>query len=103
MITIISLTKPIKAHNAEVTSLEFREPNGDDIMECGMPFSFSQDKRTFVDAKATGELISRLAGIPLSSVKMLCPRDFMAAFAMVSSFFGDSETTQMKSSGATTD
>lgn len=92
------LSNPINAHDEEVTELLFREPNGGDIIAIGMPMTFVSkpgggDTTVKVDGAAMGEYISRLAGIPLSSVKMLSAADTMGAVGLVMDFFGDTEAT----------
>jgi hypothetical protein len=95
----LPLSKPITAHGEEVTKLEFKAPSGEDLLEVGAPPFILDDKgRTHIDLVATGDYIVRLAGVPLSSVKMMAPPDFMGAFRVVAGFFGGSETTRKKSS-----
>jgi hypothetical protein len=89
------LTKPIKAHGENaVTSLNLRMPSGEDLIEIGCaPFSIDNQEKTHIDFAATAKYISRLAEIPLSSVKMMSPRDIMSAFGVIAGFFGDTGTT----------
>lgn len=100
----LPLTKPIQAHGEEVSTLEFRSPSGEDVLEIGAPpFSVGKNERTYIDLAVTGEYIVRLAAIPVSSVKQLSPADLMAAFGVVAGFFGATGKTRKKSSEATTD
>lgn len=89
----VILKKPIKAHGKDYTSLTFREPTGDEVIELGVPFSFGRNKRTHIDTEVTAEYIMRLANIPMSSVKMLQPADITACFGKIAGFFGNSEAT----------
>jgi hypothetical protein len=90
----LTLKKPIKAHNEEVTVLTFREPTTEDIMKCGYPTFLKSDggkgMQIGVDAAVTGALICELCGIPMSSVKSLHYTDFNKAGAIVADFFKDS-------------
>lgn len=89
---VVRLSKAISAHGAETHILEFREPNGDDIMECGMPFDIIMEgkkQRIVINTASVGEYISRLAAIPPSSVKLMKAPDFNECFNKVMGFFGD--------------
>ncbi len=95
----VTLKKPIQAHGEEVTKLTFREPTGDDIMACGYPLQMSGDG-TFVPlAGAIGKYISRLGGIPASSVKALSAPDFQACMMTVIPFFTDGLEAPAQESG----
>lgn len=85
----VTLNKPIKAHGDEVTTLTFREPNGDDIMTCGFPLQMNGDGSFTPIAGVIGKYISRLAGIPASSVKALTAPDFQACMMTIIPFFGN--------------
>jgi hypothetical protein len=86
---VVTLRKAIQAHGAETKVLKFREPNGDDIMECGMPFDIHPGGTINLNTKAIGQYIARLADIPPSSVKQLSAGDFAACVNVVAGFFGD--------------
>jgi hypothetical protein len=97
----IPLSKPIKAHNETLSALEMREPCGQDIIDCGSPFSFDIGKgarRAYPDAKAIGAMIAQLCAIPPSSVGQLSAQDFNAAMAQILVFFGG-ETATTASNG----
>ena len=83
----VTLRKPIQAHGEEVTTLTFREPNGDDIMTCGYPLQMSGDGSFTPIAGVCGKYISRLGGIPASSVKALSAPDFQACMMTIIPFF----------------
>jgi len=78
----VPLTKPITAHDKELTELTFREPVPEDLMQIGSPVlmipSADGDMGIDVRPKIIGAYIVRLAGIPLSSVKAMSITDFMA-------------------------
>lgn len=86
------LRQPIKANGAEVTELTLREPKGEDFIELGMPMSFSVDGSSDFKMKVVAQYISRLAGIPPSSVKTIHPQDLMSLAIEVASFFGEPES-----------
>lgn len=86
----ITLSRPIEAHGETLAELELREPTGEDIMECGMPFEFVDGKkgtRRHIDTRSMGAYISALASIPPSSVAKLHPSDFIALSGAVVGFF----------------
>jgi hypothetical protein len=88
----VKLSTPIMAHGAEITELELREPLTKDIIELGLPtlLIVGDNGVTGVDIRqpVCAKYISRLAGIPLSSVEKLSPKDFSLASAEVLGFFG---------------
>ena len=93
--TALPLKKPIQAHKETVSVLEFREPTGDEIIRCGIPFTVVTDPASpsKVEIKfasdSIGTYISSLCGIPMSSVKQMSAPDFMKALGVVTGFFGD--------------
>jgi hypothetical protein len=90
----MELTKPIQAHGREVSTLEFREPNGGDVAACGFPFRFTVgedgNQTIMPEAASITALIARLGNIPLSSARSLSWQDWMAAMGEVFTFFGQS-------------
>lgn len=92
MTVSLKLTRPIEAHDETLTELNFREPNGKDIAECGLPFATEADgsgTRMKPDTKAVSAFIVRLCGIPATSVGMMSATDFIAAMGIIFDFFGD--------------
>lgn len=94
----IPLSKPITAHGAQVSEITLRDPEPEDVMALGMPQLMipSADGTTVgieVRSKICGAYISRLAGIPPSSVKQMTLPDFMRCQNAVMGFFnsGDGE------------
>jgi hypothetical protein len=76
----VGLRKPIMANGAEVSELTFREPTGGDIERAGNPvivdvFSGDTVKITFDEKKMT-QMMSRLAEVPPSSIRLLHPKDW---------------------------
>lgn len=89
----IHLSKPITAHGEEVSQITLREPVPEDIMQIGtptllIPSSDGESVGIEIRAKLIGQYISRLGGIPLSSVKALALGDFMQCQGAVMGFFG---------------
>jgi hypothetical protein len=78
----IKLKKPIEAHGKTLEELTLREPVPEDLMQIGSPVllipSAEGDTGIEVRAKIIGAYISRLGGIPPSSVKAMSVADFMA-------------------------
>ena len=87
----VTLSKAITAHNEEVTALELREPTGKDVQELGFPYLIimrDDDQALQIQVKTVGKYISRLAGIPPSSVDQLTAGDLSTMAGAVMSFFG---------------
>lgn len=84
------LEKPIQAHGDTVTILKWREPTAGDIERAGNPIivDFFGDKpsMTFAEVKMSA-MISRLAEIPPSSVRMLTAGDWNAIAWKLVRFF----------------
>lgn len=96
--TVIALSKPIIAHGEEVSELTFREPTPEDVMQIGtpqllLPSADGESVGIEIRAKVVGHYISRLAAIPMSSVKAMAMGDFMRCQGAVMGFFnsGDGE------------
>lgn len=88
----VALSKPITAHGEETSELTFREPTTEDVMQIGMPQLLipSADGESVgveVRTKVVGQYISRLAAVPLSSVKSMSIKDFNACTGVVMGFF----------------
>lgn len=90
----VQLTKAIRAHGQDVTELILRPQTVDDMCEIGQPFLIivgEGDTGVRIQSKTVAQYISRLAGVPRSSVSAMSPKDFSAASAVVLGFFGASE------------
>src|SRR5215831_16052281 len=81
----ITLEKPIRAHDDDnVTVLEMREPTAMDIESIGMPVKWEvrlEGAETviltpMINPRVMSQMILTLAAIPLSSVRMMHPRDW---------------------------
>jgi hypothetical protein len=89
---VIPLRKKVIAHGEEIGELKFREPTAGDIEICGTPVMIDfltgeQPKMTF-ETKAMFAMMSRLAGVPPSTIKALHPKDWgYAALALAHRFF----------------
>lgn len=93
----IPLNTPIMAHDEEITVLEFREPTTKDARSLGIPYRFDQTGTPYPVTEITGNYISRLAGIPSSSVDQLSLVDFNSLSLLVLSFFiSSAETVETK-------
>lgn len=95
---IVPLSKAITAHGESVDELRFRPPTTEEYMQYGtptllIPSADGESVGVEIRAKVIGQYISRLASIPLSSVKALDIPDFMRCQGAVMSFFsgGDGE------------
>lgn len=98
----IELSTPVMSEGAEIKSLEFREPIGEDIVACGYPVRIIMGSATDPDV-AVGEqkydvnvtvatkLAARLANVPPSTIKRLSLADYQATIGVIIGFFGQSE------------
>lgn len=90
----VTLSKAIQAHGEELSTLTLREPTPDDVMQIGSPSLLipSADGESVgieIRAKVIGAYISRLAAVPLSSVKHMTIGDFNRCQGVIMGFFGD--------------
>lgn len=84
----IPLTKPIMAHDEEITVLELREPSPKDARMLGLPYGADTTTGYYIPKpEIAAKYIARLAGIPASSVDSLSIVDFNNAVWVVMSFF----------------
>lgn len=87
-----TLSTPIKAHGDELSEIELREPTTKDVRELGYPFSATPGANGDADLKLFPDIaakhISRLAGIPMSSVDQIHPGDFLLIHTELCGFFG---------------
>ncbi len=78
----VTLRKPVQAHGEELSRISMREPTPADLMELGSPMLMipGSDGGVGLDIRhgVVARYISRLGGIPLSSVKEMNITDFMA-------------------------
>lgn len=88
-IVTVPLSRPIRAQGQDVTALDFRQPSAGDLMDCGFPYGGEDGGK--VDTAAVGNLISRLANVPLASVRTMGSRDFLACLKVIGGFLSSSE------------
>lgn len=90
VVRTIKLTRKVKAHGAEVDTLEFIEPTGADIADIGLPvvfdFSVNPPRPTF-DAAVMTQMIGQLARVPTSAVRQMTSKDWTRAAWAIGSFF----------------
>jgi hypothetical protein len=87
----LTLRKPVVQGSQRYELLTFRDPNGGDLCAAGYPFKLTRDAsgdtiRLF-DAPAITQLISRLAGVPLSVARAMSVPDWNDGMAIVAGFF----------------
>lgn len=83
----IQLTAAVRAHGEDLYVLELREPTGKDVRELGFPYVTTGDAGIKLDAGVIAKYVSRLAGIPLSSVDAMSPADLNSISWDVAGFF----------------
>ena len=102
MSVTVPLSKPIKAHGDEVSELTLREPTTKDVIELGLPTLIipgADGQSTGVEIRqpVVARYVSRLAAIPMGSVKALSLKDFSLCTAAVMGFFGEGDGETAKS------
>lgn len=98
MTTVLKLSKPIMAHDEELTELKLREPTVEEVMDIGYPFIVlmqdGQDTAIDLRPKVVVRYISKLAGIPMSSAKSMSLSDLTEAQNEIMGFFGQEIAAQ---------
>lgn len=82
----IKLRKPIDAHGKELTELEMKEPTTGDLIDCGDPMVIGVDETVSFKNDVIARYISKLSGVPMSSVRELSPADFMECKTVITGF-----------------
>ena len=90
----IQLTTAVRAHGEDLYVLELREPTGKDVRELGFPYVTTGDAGIKLDAGVIAKYVSRLAGIPLSSVDAMSPADLNGISWEVAGFFLGTSTPE---------
>lgn len=88
------LRKEITANGEQVSELELREPNSQDLILLGIPMSFSPEGGTEIKMAAVAKYVSRLASIPPSSVLEISPMDLMDLALEIVGFFSEPESIE---------
>lgn len=93
---IVTLNKPISAHGEQIAELTLREPVTKEVIEIGQPMLIiigDEGKSTGIEIRqrVVARWISKLAGIPMSSVEALSIGDFSRCTAVVMGFFGNGD------------
>lgn len=101
---ILKLVKPITAHGQKCLELTFREPAGEDMLDCGYPFTTEvtgANPIRHVNMRIVGAYVSVLAEIPMVNVGQLSKIDMLRAMGVVLGFFSDAAETRSSSSSTT--
>jgi hypothetical protein len=97
MSATVKLSKPVKAHDQVVSELVLREPTVSDTIELGMPMGVESDGDGVLMVVRSGVIakyVSRLAAVPMGTVKALALSDWMALQGVVQCFFGEQDSGQ---------
>ncbi len=78
----ITLTKPVMAHDEQLTELVFSEPNGGHLMDLPMEIEGASESGGKMKLP-TIELASALSNVPPSTIKALSMKDAMAVMKLV--------------------
>jgi Phage tail assembly chaperone proteins, E, or 41 or 14 len=90
----IKLRKPVSAHGDMVKELTFREPTGADIMSLGDEYPITIDWTTGIikiNPAPMGTIMSLLAAVPPSTIRMLKARDWSTCAHALMGFFPPDE------------
>jgi hypothetical protein len=90
---IVTLEDPIEAHGETFHQLTIRQPNGNDLVACGIPLNFAADGGS-IDVTSVAAMISRLAGIPTNNVGAMGMRDWMACMNAIMGFINPPEASE---------
>ncbi len=91
-LVVLTLAKPVMALGEDILELRFRAPTGKDLIELGNPVSvnvYSDDpiQTVKVDWSIMGRMMSRLAGVPLTTIEALPPNVLTKAATELSPAF----------------
>lgn len=85
-----TLSAPITVGDTEIKELVFREPRGADIVATGMPAQLNLGAETptmDINARSMGAMMSRLAGVPPTTIGQMTPGDWTACAYMLANLF----------------
>lgn len=87
-----ALRRPVAAHGEEVDHLELAEPDTRMVMDLGYPFlvvTGDAGAGVQLQPKVAARYLSRLAGVPVSTIERLAISDLQELQAWLMGFFGD--------------
>jgi Phage tail assembly chaperone proteins, E, or 41 or 14 len=88
---IVPLSKEVNAHGEMIKELRFREPTGADIEAVGSPIRidfYGTEPKMRYETESMSAMMSRLATVPPSTIKMITARDWeSAALQLAHRFF----------------
>lgn len=88
------LSKPIRVHDEEITVLEYRAPTPDDVEAVGeLPYRMQADSTIQPLPAVCIRYLSKMAGMPVSSIKQMALTDINKLCFVVAGFFWDSGQT----------
>lgn len=89
----ITLTRPVRSVDRELTELVMREPTGRDLTECGYPARAREGGAVELDPAIISKLGARLCGVGRGTIESLGMTDWNAVMAAVMGFLGGSAPT----------
>ena len=89
----ITLTRPVRSIDRELTELVMREPTGRDLAECGFPTRVREGGAIEIDPVAVNKLGARLCNVGRPTIESLRMADWNALMAAVLGFLGGSAPT----------
>lgn len=102
---VFPLKKALAAHGEELKALTLREPTGEDLMETGYPYLIvtgdSGSEGVELRPKIIGKWVSKLAGIPPSSVKKIGFADLQGLQGVIMGFFGQGQKEEKSTTSKT--
>lgn len=84
----IALSKPIDAHGEQINKIDLAEPTNGDLIDLGDPFTVHADESIEFKNDVIARYVSRLAKIPMSSVREMAIADFWQCKTEIMGFLG---------------
>ena len=89
----ITLTRPVRSVDRELTELVMREPTGRDLAESGFPTRVREGGAIEIDPVAVNKLGARLCGVGRPTIESLRMADWNAVMTAILGFLGDTAAT----------
>lgn len=84
------LRAPVKAYDDNLSALKFRKPTSEDTIVVGSPVTvnmLTDPVQVAFNDRKMAEMLSRLAGVPVSTIGQMDTKDFAAACWIIAPFF----------------
>ena len=97
----VTLSRPIKLGEQEISEIAFREPTGADIRSCGYPITIKDEGQSFeINAAAMHRMMAALSDLPSKIFDRLALRDWNKCSQALLPFLGGEEGEEVGETGA---